>query len=118
MLELVEIVVNCSTKLASLQLVTASLSMWFVNRRLVIGLSPMLALPKWSSRASVIIILRKMLKRVGESRQLFHTPTVVLSQSQILLLQKTALVALFYKFTMALIKLLLILYILKVDQRA
>ncbi|GFN93417.1 hypothetical protein PoB_001992300 [Plakobranchus ocellatus] len=84
---------SCSIKLASSHSFPASPSMSSANRRLVIGQPPMLTVPRWSSRASVIIHSRKILKRVGESRQPCRTPTVVLNQSPILLLQKTALVA-------------------------
>ena len=41
-----------------------------------------------------MILSRNMLKRVGESRQTCWTPTVVRNQSPMLLLKRTALVAL------------------------
>ena len=46
------------------------------NRRLVIFLPPMLTFPSCSSRASDMIRLRKMLKRVGLRRHLCPTPTL------------------------------------------
>ena len=42
-----------------------------------------------------MILSRNMLKRVGESRHPCQTPTVVWNQSPMLLLKRTALVALF-----------------------
>ena len=56
-------------------------SMSSAKRKLVIVLPPMLTVPWWSSGAWVIILSRKMLKRVGESRHPCLTPTVVLNQS-------------------------------------
>ena len=53
-----------------------------------------LAVPSWSSKGSVVILSRNMLKRVGESRHPCRTAAVVQSQSPMLLLKKTALVAL------------------------
>ena len=41
-------------------------SMSSAKRTLVIALPPMLIVPLWSSSASVIVLSRKMLKRVGE----------------------------------------------------
>ena len=61
------------------------------KRKLVISRPPMLTLPSWSSSASHMILSRKMLKRVGESRYHFRTPTVVLNQSPVLPLNRTAL---------------------------
>ena len=43
------------------------------KRRLVIVLPPMLTVPSWSSKASVMILSRNMLKRVGESRHPFFS---------------------------------------------
>ena len=48
---------------------------------LVIVLPQMLRVPSWSSKASVMIFSRNMLKRVGEIRHPFRTPTVVRNQS-------------------------------------
>ena len=56
-----------------------------------------LTVPSWSSTASVMILSRNMLKRVGESRHPCQTPTVVRNQSPMLLLKRTALVALSWK---------------------
>ena len=46
--------------------------------KLVMSHPPMLTLPSWSSKASHVILSRKMLKRIGESRHPRRTPTVVL----------------------------------------
>ena len=75
-------------------------SMSSVKRRLVIVLPPMLTVPSWSSKASVMILSRYILKRVGESRHPCRTPAVVWNQSPMLLLKRTALVALSYRFLM------------------
>ena len=64
------------------------------NRRLVIFLPPMLTFPSCSSRASDMIRSRKMLKRVGDRRYPYLTPTVVLNHSPMLPFICTALVAL------------------------
>ena len=53
-----------------------------------------LAVPSWSSKGSVVILSRDMLEGVGESRHLCQTPIVVWNQSPMLLLKRTALVAL------------------------
>ena len=58
--------------------------------RLVIVLPPMPTVPSWSSKASVMILFRNMLKRVGESRHPCRTPTVVRNQSPMLPLKRTA----------------------------
>ena len=50
--------------------------------------------PKPSCKASVILLSRNMMKRMGESRHPCRTPTVVQSQSPMLLLKRTALVVL------------------------
>ena len=65
-----------------------------LTEALVIVLPPMLTVHSWSSKASVMILSRNMLKRVGESRHPCRTPTVVRNQSPMLLLKRTALVAL------------------------
>ena len=52
------------------------------NRRLVMVLPPMLTFLSCFYR--VITLLRKMLKRVGERRHPFLTPTVVLNYSFVL----------------------------------
>ena len=71
------------------------------KRKLVISRPPMLTLPSWSSNASHMILSMKMLKRVGESRHPCRTPTVVLNHSPGLPLNRTALWALSYRFSMA-----------------
>ena len=80
------------------------------NRKLVMSHPPMLTLPSWSSNASHMILSRKMLKRVGERRHLCRTPTVVLNHSPVLPLNRTALWALSYRFSMARMMLALMLY--------
>ena len=78
----------------------------------------MLALPSWSSKASHVILYRKMLKRVGESRHPRRIPTVVLNHSPVLPLNRTVLWALSYRFSMACMMLALMLYFLKVAHKA
>ena len=56
---------------------------------LLIVLPPMLTVPSWSFKAPVMILFRKMLKRVGQSRHLCRTPIVVQHQSPMLPLKKT-----------------------------
>ena len=53
------------------------------NRKFVIVLPPMLTDPSWSSKASVMVLSLKMLKRVGEteSRHPCLTPAVILNHS-------------------------------------
>ena len=58
-------------------------------------------LPSWSSSTSHMILSRKMLKRVSESRHPCRTPAVVLNHSPVLPLNRTALWALSYRFSMA-----------------
>ena len=65
-----------------------------------------------------MILSRKMLKRVGESRYPCQTSTVVLNHSPVLLLNRTALWALSYRFSMALMMLALRLYFLLVAHKA
>ena len=55
-----------STREASSSSYPARPSMSSAKRTLVIALPPMLTVPLWSSSASVIVLSRKMLKRVGE----------------------------------------------------
>ena len=55
---------------------------------------PVLTVPSWSSKASVVILSGNMLKRVGESRRPSRTLTVIRNQSSMLPLKRTALVAL------------------------
>ena len=78
----------------------------------------MLTLPSWSSKASHTILFRKMLKRVGESRHPWRTPTVVLNHSPVLPLNRTALWTLSYRFSMARMMLALMLYFLIVAHKA
>ena len=61
---------------------------------------------------------RKMLKGVGESKHPCRTPTLVLNHSPVLPLNKTALWALSYRFSMVRMMLALMLYFLKVDHKA
>ena len=63
------------------------------KRKLVIRRPPMLTLSSWSPNVSQMILSRKMLKRVGESRYPCRTPTVGLNQSAVLPLNRTALCA-------------------------
>ena len=60
---------------------SAFTTMSSAKRKLVMSRPPMLTLPSWSSKASHMILSRKMLKRVGESRHPCRTPTVVLNHS-------------------------------------
>ena len=83
----VEVLSMRSTKSASSSSLPARPSMSSAKRKFVIFLPPMLTVPSWSSSASVIILSKKMLKRVGESTQPCLTPTVVLNQSPMLLLR-------------------------------
>ena len=62
--------------------------------RLVIVLPKTLTVPLWSSKTSIVIISRNMLKRPGESRHPCRNPTVVWDQSPMMLLKRTSLVAL------------------------
>ena len=71
-----------------------------------------------SSKASHMILSRKMLKRVGESRHPCRTPTVVMNHSPVLPLNRTALWALSYRFSMARMMLALMLYFLIVAHKA
>ena len=73
---------------------SARTSMPSANRRLVMFLPPMITFPSCSSRASVIIRSRKMLKWVVERRHHCLTPTVVLNHSPMLPFIWTAPVAL------------------------
>ena len=60
------------------------MTMSSAKRKLVMSRPPMLTIPSWSSNASHMILSRKMLKRVGESRHPCRTPTVVLNHSPVL----------------------------------
>ena len=63
-----------------------------------------------------MILSKKMLKRVGESRHPCRTPTVVLNHSPVLPLNRTALWALSYRFSMAHMMLALMLYFLNYEE--
>ena len=65
-----------------------------------------------------MILSRNMLKRVGERRHPFWTPTVVQNQSLMLLLKSTALVALSLRFLITGIRLVLVLYFFMVAHKA
>ena len=78
----------------------------------VISRPPMLTLPSWSSNASHMLLSRKMLKRVGQSKHPCQTPTVVLNHSLVLPLNRTALWALSYRFSMVCMMLAWMLYFL------
>ena len=78
----------------------------------------MLILPSWSSKASHMILSRKMLKRVDESRHPCLTPAVVLNHSPVLPLNRTALWALSYRFSLARMMLALMLFFLIVAHKA
>ena len=67
---------------------SAFTTMSSAKRKLVMSRPPMLTLPSWSSKASYMILSRKMLKRVGESRHPCRTPTVVLNHSPVLPLNR------------------------------
>ena len=70
---------------------SAFMTMSSAKRKLVMSRPPMLTQPSWSSNASHMILSRKMLKRVGESRHPCRNPTVVLNHSPVLPLNRTAL---------------------------
>ena len=90
----VEALSRCSTNFASSSSSSTKTSMSLANRRLVIVLPPVLTVPSRSSMTSAMILTRNTLKRVGESRHPCRTPTVVRNQSPMLLVGRTALVAL------------------------
>ena len=68
--------------------------------------------------ASVMILSRNMLKRMGESRHPCPTPTVVQNLSSMLLLNRTALVALSKRFLMTWIRFVLMLNFFMVAHKA
>ena len=102
----------------SIKTVYQDASLFSAKRKLVMGRPPMLTLPSWSSNASHMILSRKMLKRVGESRHPCRTSTVVLNHSPVLPLNRTAPSALSYRFWMARMMLALMLYFLIVANKA
>ena len=59
-------------------------SMSPAKRKFVIFLPPVLPVSSWSSNLSAIILSKKMLKRVGESRHLWRIPIVVRNHSPML----------------------------------
>ena len=87
------------------------------KRKLVKSRPPMLTLSSWSSNASHMILSRKMLKWVGESRHPCRTRTVVQNHSPVLPLNRNALWALSYRFSMAHMMLALMLYFLIVAHK-
>ena len=89
------------------------------KRKYVKSRPTMLTLPSWSSNASHMILSRKMLKRVGESRHPRRIPTVVLNQSPLLPFNRTTLwSALSYRLSMTRMMLALMLYFLIVAHKA
>ena len=97
---------------------SAFTTMSSAKRNLVMSRPPMLTLPSWSSNASHMILSRKMLKSVGESRHPCRTPTVLPNHSPVLSLNRTALCVLPYRFSMARMILALMLYFLIVAHKA
>ena len=65
-----------------------------------------------------MILSRNMLKRVGESRHPCQIPSVVQNHSPMLLLKRTALVALLSRFLMTWIRFVLVLYFFMVAHKA
>ena len=59
----------------------AMASMSSAKRKFVVVLPPTLTDPSWSSKASVLILLRKVLKRISEIKHPCLTSTVVLNHS-------------------------------------
>ena len=90
----VEVLSRRSTRVANSTSEPARPSMSSPKRKFEIVLPPILTVDLWSSSASAMILSRNMLKSVGESRQPYLTPTVVLNQSPVLPLKQAALVAL------------------------
>ena len=115
---LVAIVSRLSTRTPASSSSSAFTTMSSAKRKLVISRSQMLTLPSWSSNASHMILSRKVLKRVGESRHSCRTPTVVLNHSPVLPLNRNALRALSYRFSMARMMLALMLFFLIVPHKA
>ena len=89
-----------STRMPASSSSSAFTTMSSAKLKLVISHPLMLTLPSWSSNASHMILSRKILKRVGESRHPCRTPVVVLYHSPVLPLNRTALWALSYSFSM------------------
>ena len=97
---------------------SAFTTMSSAKRKFVMSRPPMLTLPSWSSKASHMILSKKMLKRVGESTHPCRTPTASLNHSPVLPLNRTALWALSYRFSMARMMLALMLFFLIVAHKA
>ena len=97
---------------------SAFTTMSSAKRKMVTSRPPMLTLPSWSSKASHMILSRKMLKSVGERKHPCRAPTVVLNHYPVLPLNGTALWALSYRFAMARMMLALMLYFLIVAHKA
>ena len=83
-LYLVQILLRISTRASSSCSSSGRTSMPTTNRKMVIFLPPMLTFPSCFSRALDMILSRKMLKSVGDSRHPCLTPTVVLNHSRML----------------------------------
>ena len=117
-LYLVVVVSRRSTKTPASSSSSAFTTMSSAKRTLVISRPPMLTLPSWSSNASHMILPRKVLKRVSESRHPCRSPTVVLNHSPVLPLNRTTLWTLSYRFSVARMMLALMLYFLIVVHKA
>ena len=76
---------RCFTNLTHSHSCPARPSMSSAKRKFVIVLPPILTVPSWSSSESAIILSKKMLKRVGESKHAWCTPIVVRNHSPMLL---------------------------------
>ena len=96
---------------------SAFTTMSSAKRKLVISRPSMLTLPSWPFNTSRMILSRKMVNRVGESRHPCRTPTVVLNQSPVLPLNRTALWALSYRSLVARL-ILALMYFLIVAHKA
>ena len=117
-LYLMVVVPRRSTRTPTSSSSSAFTTMSSAKRKVVISRHPMLTLPSWSSSASHMILSKEMLKMVGESRHLCRTPAVVLNHSPVLPLNRTALWAMSYRFSMARMMLALMLYFLIVAHKA
>ena len=117
-LYLVVVVSRRSTRTPASSSSSAFTTMSSAKRKLVTSRPPMLTLPSWSSNASHMIFSRKMLKRVGGSRQPCRTLILVLNHSPVLPLNKTARWDLSYRFAMARMMLALMLSFLIVAHKA
>ena len=117
-LYLVVVLSRRSTRTPASSSSSAFTTMSSAKRKLVMSRPRMVTLPPWSSSASHMILSRKMLKRVSESRHSYRTPTVVLNHSPVLPWNRIALWALSYRFSMARMMLVLMLYFLIVAHKA